>query len=89
MEIFISLLAGLVINAIAWFCMRYSLRTDVVVLIVAVLLGIGYAAFTVVIPPAAQEQAINFASKALSFSWLIWQFLIKPIANPSKAVPVS
>lgn len=86
MEIFISLLAGLVISGIAWFCTRFKLRTDVIVVIVALILGAAYTTFITVIPPANQEWVVNFVSKAMTASWLIWQFLIKPIAQPVKAV---
>lgn len=79
MEIMIAALAALVINGIAWIAKKnnWVLKLDTVVLIIAVILGIGYAVFQEALPPAVQEQAINFASKALSFSWVIWQFLVK------------
>lgn len=84
MEIFIAVLAGLAINAVAFIASKLGAKTDIVVVIVAVLLGIGYTAFEVFIPVGSQEFVLNFVSKAMTTSWLVWQFLIKPMNDKIK-----
>lgn len=79
METLIAIIAGLLINGIAWYAKKknWTIKLDTLVLILAVALGVAYQTFVTVIPPAMQEQAVDFATKAMATSWVVWQFLIK------------
>lgn len=88
MELLIAAIAGSIISGIAYLAKKkgWEIKTDTLVLIIAVVLGLGYATFQVTLPPEVQEQAVNFASKALSFSWIVWQFLVKRFITKEIAI---
>lgn len=89
MEIMIAAIAGLLLNGIAWIAKKnnWTIKTDTVVLLAAVVIGVCYATFQVAIPPAAQEQVVDFVSKAMATSWIIWQFFVKRFVT--KEIPPS
>lgn len=83
METLIAVIAGLLINGIAWYAKKkgWTIKLDTLVLIVAIVLGVAYQTFITVIPPAMQEQAIDFTTKAMATSWVVWQFFVKRIVT--------
>ena len=76
MEILIAALAGLVINGLAALAKALKLPAKHVVLAAAVLIGIGYTAFTTYVPTDLQTSIVTFVATAMSTSWIVWEYVL-------------
>ena len=76
MEVLIAALSGLGINIAAAVGKKIGLSARHVVLTSCLLIGLGYAGFSLYVPSGIQEHIFSFVGIAMSTSWVVWEYAI-------------
>lgn len=76
-----AVLSGVGMLLIGQVVKRYGFEGKYVAAALAVAIGIGYTFFKMAVPQEQQEALIGFVTTAFTTSWVIYEFVWKPVRS--------